>query len=758
MKDRRHQYSHSVVQSTPLPASSQASGTRAFAQLALASSVSISSTLLCATSVQAQDITPLSGNPEHSSAESKVQEETEGLPSITVLGKGGEVTDAYAGGQVAAGGRLGLLGNKGFMDTPFSTIGYTDDFIADRQAEDITDVIAATDPAVFTSGVAGQNLESYSIRGFRSDIGDVTIDGLAGMAPYYRSSPEMFERIEVLKGPSALLNGMPPKGSVGGAVNLVPKRADEAPLTQLTARYMSDSQLGGHVDVGRRFGTNNQFGVRFNGVHRDGETSVNEQDSRVQMASLGLDWRSERARVFADLYTSDEHVNGPTRGITLAPGVSLPKPPKSDTLLNPSWAFNDTQDKGAMFRAELDVSDQLMLYAAGGVSETDFKSTSASVAQVMNAEGDIRTNMGDVADAVERRSGEVGMRSQFMTGSIGHELAVNATHYSEDYALNARRGVLDEDWLTNIYNPVWGPASDVFDAPAITQTDVRLTSVGLADTLAFADGRVQMTLGVRHQNVKQDTFFGPDRVPMSEYDESAVTPAAALLFRATDRLSLYANYTEGLSQGASAPVTAENVGEVFEPYKTRQKEAGLKLDLGEFAHTVSVYEITRPSSYTDPVTNVFSFGGEQRNRGLEWSFFGSPLDDVRLMGGIAYLDPELTKTAGGVNQGKQATGLPKWQAKLGAEWDLEAVQGLTLTGNLTSISKQYLSADNTLSVPGYTLVDLGARYRTQLGERSLTWRLSVNNLTNKTYWAKPHYSTLGLGAPRTVMLSATMGF
>lgn len=758
MKDSRHQNSYSTAQPTSSYISSQASSSRSFAQLALVSSVTISSAFLCAASVQAQDAVPVSGNHEHSPAESKAQAKTEALPSITVLGQGSEDTDAYAGGQVAAGGRLGLLGNKGFMDTPFSTIGYTDDFIADRQAEDITDVIAATDPTVFTSGVAGQNLESYSIRGFRSDIGDVTIDGLAGMAPYYRSSPEMFERIEVLKGPSALLNGMPPKGSVGGAVNLVPKRAGEAPLTQLTARYMSDSQLGGHVDIGRRFGTNNQFGVRFNGVHRDGETAVNDQESRVQMASAGLDWRGEKARIFADLYTSDERVDGPTRGITLAPGLSLPKPPKPDTLLNPSWAFNDTQDKGAMLRAELDVNDQLMLYAAAGISKTEFKSTSATVAQVINAEGDLRTNLGDVADEVERRSGEVGIRSQFMTGSIGHELALNATHYSEDYALNARRGVLAEDWITNIYNPVWGPSSDVFDAPAIMQTDVRLTSVGLADTLSFAEGRVQLTLGVRHQNVEQDSFFGPNRMPMSQYDESAVTPAAALLIRATDQLSLYANYTEGLSQGTSAPVTAENAGEVFEPYKTKQKEVGVKLDLGEFAHTVSLYEITRPSSYTDPVSNVFSFGGEQRNRGVEWGFFGKPMDPVRLMGGVAYLDPELTQTAGGVNQGKQATGLPEWQAKLGVEWDLAAVQGLTLTGNLTSVSKQYLNADNSLSVPGHTLLDLGARYVTQMGDRPLTWRLGVKNVTNKVYWAKPHYTSLGLGAPRTLMLSATMAF
>ena len=52
-------------------------------------------------------------------------------------------------------------------------------------------------------------------------------------------------------------------------------------------------------------------------------------------------------------------------------------------------------------------------------------------------------------------------------------------------------------------------------------------------------------------------------------------------------------------------MTAANAGDVFAPYKTKQKEIGLKLDLGDFAHTVSLYEIKRPNSYTDPYTNVF---------------------------------------------------------------------------------------------------------------------------------------------------------
>src|SRR5690606_20808337 len=142
----------------------------------------------------------------------------------------------------------------------------------------------------------------------------------------------------------------------------------------------------------------------------------------------------------------------------------------------------------------------------------------------------------------------------------------------------------------------------------------------------------------------------------------ATTPAVAFLLMGTDQISVYGNYIEGFSQGAIAPNTAANAGDVYARYKTMQKEVGIKLDLGEFAHTVSLYEIKRPSSYTDPFTNVFSFGGEQRNRGVEWGFFGSPMDGVRLMGGIAYSDAEVTKAAVAANEGKQAIGLPKWQA------------------------------------------------------------------------------------------------
>ncbi|MGY3297263.1 iron complex outermembrane receptor protein [Pseudomonas sp. TE6288] len=663
----------------------------------------------------------------------------------------------YAGGQVASGGRVGLLGNKDFMETPFSTISYTEKYIEDTQAQTITDVIAATDPSVFSNGLKGTYSENYSIRGLNSNISDVSIGGLYGMAPYYRISPEMYERVEVLKGPSALLNGMPPGGSVAGSINLVPKRAGAEQLTRITGTYMSDAQFGGHLDVGRRFGEEQQFGVRFNSVYRDGDTATDHQRMKAELNALGLDWRGERARLSADLYESEDRVRGQNRGIGLAEGVPVPRPPKSDTLLNPDWGFVQTRDKGVIVRGEYDLNDNLMAYAAAGTSKTDYKYSGTMLAEVLNTAGDFETRMGQLKIDLEKTSGEAGLRGHFDTFGVGHQWSLNATHYSDKQRDYGRRNVPGAEWITNIYHPVWGPEA-ARSYPAIAHTESRLSSYGLADTLSFLDERLQLTLGVRRQQVLTDTFSVTTGAQTNRYNESATTPAAAVLVKVTDEVSLYANYIEGLSKGAVAPLTAPNAGQVFAPYKSKQKEVGIKLDLGDFAHTLSLYQIERPSSFTNPVTKVFSFGGEQRNRGLEWSFFGTPVADVRLMGGVARLDPKVTKAENPAEQGKTATGQPKLQGKLGVEWDTPVLEGLTLTANATAVSKQYISDDNSQSIPGYTLYDVGARYRLQVADHPVTLRGTVENVTNKAYWGMPLLTSLGLGAPRTVQLSASIDF
>ncbi len=175
--------------------------------------------------------------------------------------------------------------------------------------------------------------EYFNLRGFGVSANDIAYNGLYGMIPYYRATAELAERVEVLKGPSALLNGMPPGGSVGGSVNVVPKRAGDKPLARVTGTYASDAQFGVHVDVGQRFGDEKLFGIRFNGVYRDGDTSVNDQSKRTKLAALGLDWRTQRVRLSADFYTSEDHLNGLNRGVSLAPGLGVPSRPRP----TPCW-------------------------------------------------------------------------------------------------------------------------------------------------------------------------------------------------------------------------------------------------------------------------------------------------------------------------------------------------------------------------------------------------------------------------------------
>jgi iron complex outermembrane recepter protein len=664
----------------------------------------------------------------------------------------------YTGGFVSRNSRIGFLGNKNAMETPFNTVSYTDKFVEDTQARNVTDVIAATDPSVFTNGAIGGWSENYYIRGFQSNTNDMSMNGLFGIAPYYRTAPAMFSRIEVLKGPSALLNGMPPAGSVAGTVNLVSKRAGDAPLLRVTPTYMSDSQWGGTIDAGRRFGQNKQFGIRVNGVYQDGSGPVRKQDLKTQLGSAGMDWRGYRARISADFYMADDKVDGVVRGINLGKNTEVPTPPNPKTLINPDWSYVSNKDRGAMMRAEYDISDNITAYAAFGRSKTKYKYNGATSAILLDNHGTIQTVMAQLAFDVDKKSADVGLRGQFDTGLVNHQWVINTTYYKHNQHDYGVRSIPSATWITNMYHPVWGK-SVPFDVPPISESSLQLKSYGIADMLSLMQDRLQLTLGLRYQEVKSDNLSLMGKPVLTEYKKHALTPGAAILFKATEHVSLYGNYIQGLTKGDSAPITAANYPKVFAPYKTKQTELGIKWDYGTLSHSLSVFNIKKPSSYTDVTTNIFTSGGEQRNRGIEWSFIASPLETVRLMGGASYIKPELTKLAKHDNEGNIATGVAKVQGKLGAEWDIAAAVGMvTLSANATAVSKQYLNQENSLSVPGHTVFDIGARYNAKVSGHPFTLRAEIKNVTNKSYWGMPRLSNLSLGAPRTFLLSGSYDF
>lgn len=682
------------------------------------------------------------------------------LPEVAVTAaptqEAGAPLPPYAGGQVASGGRLGLLGNQDFMDTPFNITSYTAKTIEDQQARSLSDVLIA-DPSVRLSSARTNINEDFSIRGFSVPSQDVALNGMYGLAPYFRVPVEMAERIEVLKGPNALLNGMAPSGSVGGAINLVPKRAGSEPLTRFTGSYLSDSVYGGHVDVGRRYGENQEFGIRFNGAYRQGDTAVDRQSLEETVGALALDYAGERLRLSADIIYQQQNIDRVVRQFQAGAGLTdIARAPDGD-LNYPGYGYSDMQDFSAVLRGEYDVNEHVTVY--GGFGERDSRMNAvAGNPALINTAGDFASAPAWQVFDVSSHSAEAGIRTSFETGTIKHQATLGATRLVQNADIYFFTGFSGR--TSNLYNPLYSatPSKAGLSGHPTKYTTSELTSYALADTLSFAEDRILLTLGVRHQQVESQNYgIGTGVKTGPGYDESEVTPAVGIVVKPWHNVSLYANYIEGLSQGPTAPIGAANAGEVFSPFITKQKEAGVKLDWGKFATTVSLFEIERPSGVLNP-GGVFSVDGEQRNRGVELNVFGEVVDDVRLLGGLAYTDGRLTKTQDGTFDDNYAVAVPKLQANLGVEWDTWFVPGLTLTGRTVYTSRQYVDSANNLSIPQWTRVDIGARYQTVLNDTPVTLRANIENLFDKAYWGSSNAGFLYLGAPRTLLMSATVDF
>ncbi|MEX2453898.1 MAG: TonB-dependent receptor [Rhodospirillaceae bacterium] len=684
---------------------------------------------------------------------------------ITVEGQGaprhteiGNLPPEYAGGQVARGGKLGILGNRDTMDTPFSQTSFTRTHVEDEQAQSLGHVVE-NDPSVHSNFTTGTGIDQFIIRGFASGNQDVTFGGLYGITPTSNSmmAVEGLERVEVLKGPSTLLNGLGPQGSVGGTINVVPKRAGDRPITQFTPGYDSDGQAGGHVDVGRRIGPDDSVGIRFNGAYRNGDTAIDRQSHETGLAAVGLDFRGESVRLSADLGYQLQDTDVTRRPVGLAAGVAVPEAPDGSSNWSQSFTFAETQNTYGVLRGEVDLTDNLTAFAAVGGSVLRFRSISEN-RTLQDTQGTITGNPFALRLYEETTTVETGLRGTFATGQVDHEFTVAGTKFWKEGGSAFTAAAFP---ASNLYNPAlfaepnFGALPDPGDAPKTGEQE--FTSVVLADTVSAFDERIQLTLGARFQDVLQESYDRATGVRTSKYDDSAVTPAVGLIVKPWRNVSVYANFIEGLQQGAAAPATAANAGELFPPHVTEQYEAGVKVDFGRLAMVASVFQITQPSGLTDPTTNVFSVDAEQRNRGLEFTTFGEAAEGVRVLGGVTLIESELTKTQGGANDGNRARGVPALRASIGGEWDTPFLKGLTLWGRMIHTSSQFVDAANRQETPDWTRFDFGARYSLEAYGTPVVVRATVENAFDADYWATAD-GALGLGAPRTFRLSASFGF
>ncbi|WP_423458043.1 TonB-dependent receptor [Ottowia sp. VDI28] len=675
------------------------------------------------------------------------------LPQVTVRDKyeREDLPTLAPGRKAAKGARLGILGATSITDAPVHVNAYTRELAEDWSALSLQDVLENEPAVVFTTN-QGHLLQNFNLRGLDVTAMDIATNGLYGIAPANSVPIEAFERVEVMRGPNVLLSGMPPLASVAGSVNMVTKRALAQPVADLTTTFVSNSYFQAHADVGKRFGPEQRLGLRFNGVYGSGDMGAKDENQKRRVGALGLDYLGDKARFSLDIYNSLNKISNGSPGMfnflgtSAIPGVgTLLSAPSGDTNMF-RGTHGQYENSGLLARAEVDFNQNWQGYLAAGGSEAEGQGLLFGTrAIVTGLDGTTRGAIYNVHTKSERRTAEAGVIGKFGTGSVQHrlQLSFNILKHKEGTVNTA----CNYCYTTNLYNPTDPTFPSAPEWKNYT-TENEFRSVAVADVMSFANDKVLLTVGARHQTVKTPLVNGV----ASDYSKSRVSPMAAIVVRPWgENVSLYANYTEGLEPGRTVGTGYANQGDTLAPMQTKQGEIGVKLQWGQTTHTFSAFQVKKPSIITN-ASNAQVVDGQQRLRGVEWSAFGKLTPTVSLLGGVEYIKSSQ------LNTGLENYGVPKLRARIGLDWDTP-VRGWSVGGRVVHVGSQWADSGNKLKVPAWNRLDLVTRYETKIGGTPVRLNASVENVTNRNYWIGMFSDGFVMpGAPRTFRVSATVSF
>lgn len=700
------------------------------------------------------------------------------LPNITVEAQSKQTDPSQKFNNHAS---LGALGNKKVIDTPFSIRTYNEKAIADHQADYLMDVMK-NDPSVRATTNIGHLNENLAIRGFTVNWEDYNLNGSYGMAPSGRIPTDILGSVTVLKGPNALVAGQAPNGSVGGVVIANTKRAEQD-LTQVSASYEDGGYYKSGFDLARRFGDNQQFGARLSGSYGQGEHVIDDMQDQNNTAVLALDYTTDQFKVNLDAYAvRDKRQDGSPAMISFATlGKVLDAPDGKSNFFPKIEGKQHSEYVG--LSGEYNILEQLKLSAGIGFASREYKghlfgtrmvvrdlpanSQGMTNAPLVGANGDALAQYYRVGSDEQNTAANLGIEGQFNTGVLSHTVGLRADYLNREWTQHQGRGATEVYFPTNIYNPSH-EGHMPYDAPKIIPTgDNDYISYTLTDQISIADDKVQVILGARYQDMDIRNLAAN---PNTKYSENKISPSFAINIKPFDAdLALYASYVEGLAQGSTVSVaTDKNYGKTFAPFQTKQYELGAKYQNKNWLHTLALYQIEKPSTLTDStyrdsadpsITQITTDDAETSSQGIEYAVSGKLNQNLALFANLAYLDAKYDKTALKTTTGNVVEGTPEFTAGLGVEYSLPTVEGLALNARVSYVDEQYLDSANTLELPNYTLLDLGAKYATQIGGINTTFRANIDNVTNEKYWAGVFNSGFTtLGDARKYKLGVTFDF
>lgn len=653
--------------------------------------------------------------------------------------------------------QVGTFRDMDPLDVPLTVNTVTRE-VLDAQATNSLFGALRNTAGVSRSQLSGSTYDNIAIRGILvENRGNYRLNGSLPIINLIDTPLENKERVEVLKGASSLYYGLVPPS---GIINLVTKRAGKIENKSLTLSTNQYGARSAHVDYGKRFGSEQQFGARFNVVTGSEDIGIDHYDGSRGLVSAALDWRANDKLSFKlDLehYRKDVSEQAAIVVPTAVNGkVTLPPVPAATQNLAGKWQHYDAEATNLLFRTDYAVSDNWSWLFEAGRAKTERDRNFSQFQNFNPVTGEGQLQVSFVRNQVFTNTNfRTELLGELETGPIKHQLTFG-------YTSNQREGVTPMFASTtvaqNYFNPRVVPVLAAVSNNRLSDQTILDRGVYVFDQMALTDQWTVM-MGARQSRYDTETIAtNAGASTTTRFNAKKVIPSVAVMYKVQPNISVYASYIEGFEDSGQAPANRANAGELLNPAKSRQKEIGIKTQvLNRFLLQLAYFDIERAAAFTNPVTNTFKVNGDANYQGLEFAASGELTERLSIAASFLLMDAKL-KTPDAASNGNTPENTPEQTASLFGEYQLPQVPGLFLSAGVFYSGKQQVNAFNQASIDGYTIGSVGARYKTMLGKQKATFQVVVDNVTNKDYWSTAGNSLLGVGRPRTLQANLRLDF
>jgi iron complex outermembrane receptor protein len=643
--------------------------------------------------------------------------------------------------------QVGSFRGSNVLEAPLTVAVLPRDLMDAQLVTNLGDVLKNT-PGVSFSQVSPAVSTNVTIRGIPvENRTNYRLNGGLPVVNLIDMPTEAYERVEVLKGVSSLYYGFT---TPAGIVNLIAKRPLHEAAYTLNVFGNSGGGYGAHLDASG-VSESGGVGVRVNLVAANADYGVDRSNGSRWAGVVALDLKpAEDMNLRFDAQVIHKDITEPAIFQMTAVGGVITLPPLLDHSKNlaPEWAKTDADEYNVMAHFDWRFARDWEFVAEAGYSDVTCDRNLSLLRNVNNTTGaaQLRVSQSNGLN-FENRNYRAEVAGGFETLMLRHQLTLGVT-LNERYARSVL--VVNRDFAYNIFTRPFIP--EVLLPARQVPNPGKITDRGyyVFDKISY-EKLVDVLVGVRRTNYKNISRTG------APYRAEVTSLSGGVVVKPMTGLSFYATYIEGLEEGGVAPQTTVNPGEILQPNESKQKEVGVKWEPHRgLLLTAGYFRINRASVFTNSA-NRFVQDGRSIYKGVELSASGEINDYVSVVLSGSRLDAELTKGSPSL-VGKVPENTAKWTGSAFVEVKIPGVEGLSVNGGAFYTSKRAVNADNQAFIPGYTLYSLGARYRTEIHDQPVEFRISAENLTNKRYFAATGGSLVAYGLPRLVKASIGVSF